>query len=87
MNVQHASAAALRLTADVYAAVLARDPGQSEFHQAAREVLESLEPVLARHPEYMWRPSLRRSTQLTMINGGRTSLFTGRHQQDHKLRL
>lgn len=36
----------------VYAAVTARNPGETEFHQAAREVLESLGPVLAKHPEY-----------------------------------
>ncbi|MFJ3670541.1 NADP-specific glutamate dehydrogenase [Streptomyces sp. NPDC090106] len=52
MPVPYTPAAELRLTADVFADVQARDPGQSEFHQAAREVLESLEPVLARHPHY-----------------------------------
>jgi glutamate dehydrogenase (NADP+) len=36
----------------IYAAVLARDPGEAEFHQAVREVLDCLGPVLARHPEY-----------------------------------
>ncbi|OAH09917.1 NADP-specific glutamate dehydrogenase [Streptomyces jeddahensis] len=52
MTVQHAPAEDLRLTAGIYAEILARDPAQSDFHQAAREVLESLKPVLARHPEY-----------------------------------
>ncbi|MCD7775066.1 MAG: NADP-specific glutamate dehydrogenase [Clostridiales bacterium] len=33
--------------------VIARNPGEKEFHQAVREVLESLEPVVARHPEYI----------------------------------
>jgi len=28
-----------------------RDPDQSEFHQAVEEVVESIEPVLERHPE------------------------------------
>jgi len=32
--------------------VIARNPGEAEFHQAVREVLESLGPVLAKHPEY-----------------------------------
>ena len=31
----------------IYAKVVARDPDQPEFHQAVKEVLESLEPVLA----------------------------------------
>ncbi|GAA1579558.1 NADP-specific glutamate dehydrogenase [Kribbella hippodromi] len=35
-----------------YGVVLGRNPGESEFHQAVREVLESLEPVVAKHPEY-----------------------------------
>ncbi len=29
-----------------------RNPGEDEFHQAVMEVLESLEPVIERHPEY-----------------------------------
>ena len=29
-----------------------RNPGEKEFHQAATEILLTLEPVLARHPEY-----------------------------------
>ncbi len=29
-----------------------RDPGQREFHQAVREVLETLAPVVEAHPEY-----------------------------------
>ena len=36
----------------VYQEVLARNPGELEFHQAVREVLESLGPVVAKHPEY-----------------------------------
>jgi glutamate dehydrogenase (NADP+) len=33
--------------------VVKRNPGESEFHQAVREVLESLEPVMGEHPEYI----------------------------------
>jgi len=32
--------------------VIKRNPSEAEFHQAAKEVLESLEPVIKRHPEY-----------------------------------
>ena len=28
-----------------------RNPGETEFHQAVKEVLESLEPVLEKSPE------------------------------------
>ncbi len=33
--------------------VTARNPGESEFHQAVDEVFESLGPVVARHPELL----------------------------------
>jgi glutamate dehydrogenase (NADP+) len=33
--------------------VLARNPGEPEFHQAVREVFGSLGPVLERHPRYV----------------------------------
>jgi glutamate dehydrogenase (NADP+) len=36
----------------IYQEVLARNPGEVEFHQAVREVLESLGPVLTKHPEF-----------------------------------
>ena len=32
--------------------VMHRNPAEPEFHQAVREVLESIEPVLEAHPEY-----------------------------------
>ncbi len=32
--------------------VIARSPGEPEFHQAAHEVIESIWPVLDRHPEF-----------------------------------
>jgi glutamate dehydrogenase (NADP+) len=37
----------------IYSKVVARDPDQPEFHQAVKEVLESLEPVLEANPEYI----------------------------------
>ncbi|MFV0451204.1 MAG: Glu/Leu/Phe/Val dehydrogenase dimerization domain-containing protein, partial [Propioniciclava sp.] len=33
--------------------VVRRNPGEAEFHQAVREVLESLGPVMQRRPEYL----------------------------------
>ena len=33
--------------------VVRRNPGEAEFHQAVREVLESLDPVVAKRPEYV----------------------------------
>ena len=37
----------------VYEQVLKRNPGETEFHQAVKEVLDCLEPVLDKHPEYV----------------------------------
>jgi len=36
----------------IYQEVLKRNPGETEFHQAVREVIESLGPVLVKHPEF-----------------------------------
>jgi glutamate dehydrogenase (NADP+) len=44
----------------VIALVKTRDPGQPEFHQAVTEVLESLEPALARYPKYEQNKILER---------------------------
>ena len=37
----------------VYESVVKRNAGEPEFHQAVLEVLESLEPVIEKHPEYV----------------------------------
>ncbi|MDP5225718.1 MULTISPECIES: NADP-specific glutamate dehydrogenase [Arthrobacter] len=37
---------------DIYDVVLQRNAGEAEFHQAVHEVLDSLGPVVAKHPEY-----------------------------------
>ena len=39
--------------ATVFEDVIHRNPGEREFHQAVREVFESLSPVVAKHPEYV----------------------------------
>jgi glutamate dehydrogenase (NADP+) len=38
---------------DVLAKIKTVDPGQPEFHQAAEEVLTSLEPTTSKHPEFV----------------------------------
>lgn len=38
---------------EVYNKVISVNPSESEFHQAAKEILYSLIPVLDKHPEYM----------------------------------
>jgi glutamate dehydrogenase (NADP+) len=36
----------------IYEEIVRRNPGESEFHQAVKEVIETLGPALRRHPEY-----------------------------------
>ncbi len=43
--------------------ILARDPGEKEFHQAVREVIDSIKPVLDRHPEYRLLGVIERITE------------------------
>ena len=45
---------------DLMDTVVKRNANEPEFHQAVREVLESLEPVLERHPEYIDRGVMAR---------------------------
>ncbi len=44
----------------VYETVLQRNSGEIEFHQAVREVLESLSPVVSRYPQYAERAIIER---------------------------
>ncbi len=44
----------------ILAEVLHRNPGELEFHQAVREVLDSLGPVIAKHPEFGERKIVQR---------------------------
>jgi glutamate dehydrogenase (NADP+) len=43
----------LSYTQELMEKVVRRNPNEPEFHQAVQEVLESLEPVIAKHPEYV----------------------------------
>src|SRR5690349_8400892 len=37
---------------EIYAQVVRRNPGESEFHQAVKEVIDTLAPVLRKYPQY-----------------------------------
>ncbi len=45
-------AAAKEYVQSVYELVIKRNPHESEFHQAVKEILDSLVPVFAKHPKY-----------------------------------
>lgn len=55
---------------DILRQLTARDPGEKEFHQAVREVLDAVAPVLERHPEYRRNAILER-----LFEPERTILF------------
>lgn len=44
----------------IYREVLSRNPGESEFHQAVHEVLETLGPVLVKYPEFADKKLIQR---------------------------
>jgi glutamate dehydrogenase (NADP+) len=48
---------------DILKVVKERDPGEKEFHQAVYEVVESVKPVLDRHPEYRDMAVMERITE------------------------
>ncbi|MGD2091193.1 MAG: NADP-specific glutamate dehydrogenase [Candidatus Aminicenantes bacterium] len=43
----------MSLTKDLIEKIKAKNPAEPEFHQAVEEVLESLEPTVERHPEFV----------------------------------
>lgn len=43
----------MKILLNVMEQVIKRNPNEPEYHQAVREVLESLEPVAAKHPEWV----------------------------------
>lgn len=45
---------------EVYETVMNRNPHESEFHQAVKEIFDSLIPVFAKHPKYMEHSILER---------------------------
>lgn len=48
---------------DVMNLVIQRNPAEPEFHQAVKEVLDALEPVVERHPKYSDNSILERLTE------------------------
>ncbi len=48
---------------DILEIIKARDPGEREFHQAVTEVIETVQPVLDRNPEYRHAKILERITE------------------------
>ncbi|WP_284036717.1 NADP-specific glutamate dehydrogenase [Neobacillus sp. 114] len=57
---QSGSQAARDYVSEVYETVKIRNPFESEFHQAVKEIFDSLVPVFAKHPKYMQEGILER---------------------------
>ena len=45
---------------EVFETVIKRNPNETEFHQAVKEILDSLVPVFDKHPKYMEQGVLER---------------------------
>jgi glutamate dehydrogenase (NADP+) len=69
---------AAQVIAEVIDLVEKRNAGEQEFHQAVREVLTSLEPVIARNPEYRTARILHR-----IVEPERQFIFRVPWQDDH----
>ncbi|MFS0784561.1 NADP-specific glutamate dehydrogenase [Bacillus sp. 1P06AnD] len=48
---------------EVFEAVKKRNPNEEEFHQAVKEIFDSLVPVFAKHPQYMENNILERISE------------------------
>jgi glutamate dehydrogenase (NADP+) len=48
----------MSLMNEIISKVKKRDPGETEFHQAVEEVLETLESTVEKHPEFVKRSSM-----------------------------
>jgi len=48
---------------DILKLIKDRDPGEKEFHQAVQEVIETVQPVLDRNPQYRQDAVLERITE------------------------
>jgi glutamate dehydrogenase (NADP+) len=62
----------------IYAQVVRRNAGEAEFHQAVREVLDTLGPVLVAHPEYAEQKIIER-----ICEPERQIIFRVPWQDDH----
>ena len=62
----------------IYQKVKARNPGEDEFHQAVKEVLESLGPVLVKYPEFAEQKVIER-----ICEPERQIIFRVPWQDDH----
>ena len=49
-----------KIISEIMGQVISRNPNEPEFHQAVLEVLESLEPVIEKHPEFVSAGILQR---------------------------
>ena len=56
----HEQTAAVDYVNDVFQTVLSRNPYECEFHQAVKEIFDSLIPVFAKQPKYMEQGILER---------------------------
>lgn len=59
----HEQKAAVDYVNEVFETVMSRNPFESEFHQAAKEIFDSLTPVFAKYPKYIEQGILERISE------------------------
>jgi glutamate dehydrogenase (NADP+) len=63
LAIQNANLQQRKDMSDILQSIKARDPWEREFHQAVKEVADSVKPVLNRHPHYAQAAVLQRITE------------------------
>ena len=71
---------------DIYEEVVARNPGENEFHQAVYEVLNCLGPVVAKHPDLDQLMAGERTVDLGE-HAGREAGVADHHHRLERVRL
>lgn len=66
-----------KIVDDFMVDVIAKNPGENEFHQAVREITESLVPFIEEHPKYKEAKILER-----MVEPERVIIFRVPWQDD-----
>src|SRR5690606_15041703 len=60
VNTENLNSSIEKTISGTFQAIIQRNPGEAEFHQAVREVLDSLGPVLEKHPEFAHQKIIER---------------------------
>ena len=71
---------------DLMDRVVKRNANEPEFHQAVQEVLESIEPVIEKHPEYVKAGVIERMVEPERIIKFRVPWASAHHAKNRRCR-